>query len=112
MNPPEYPLEISVAEASRLVKASPGGVRILDVREPEELAICRVAGAAHIPMRQVPAQLDELPRDQHLLVLCHHGSRSLRVTQWLRAQGFTAVSNIAGGIEAWAEEIDPAMNRY
>ena len=112
MDLPDYPLEISVTEASALVKARPGKVQILDVREPDELAICRVAGAAHIPMRQVPTHLDTLPRDQHLLVLCHHGSRSLRVTQWLRAQGFIAVSNISGGIEAWAEEIDPAMNRY
>ena len=54
----------------------------------------------------------ELPRDRHLLILCHSGMRSMRVTQFLRSQGFNAVSNIAGGIDAWAEELDPAMRRY
>ena len=63
-------------------------------------------------MRRIPERLAELPRDQHLLILCHHGSRSLHVTQYLRQQGFPAVSNIAGGIEAWAAELDPSLVRY
>jgi rhodanese-related sulfurtransferase len=112
MDQPEYPLEVTVAEASDLIKASPGKVCILDVREPFELAICQLPGAEHIPMQQIPARAAALPRDRHLLVLCHHGIRSRQVTRFLRAQGFTAVSNIAGGIEAWAAELDPAMPRY
>jgi rhodanese-related sulfurtransferase len=108
----DYPLEISVAEARALVQAHPDRVQVLDVREPHELAICSIPGATHIPMRQIPAQAAALPRDRHLLVLCHAGVRSLRVTQFLRAQGFSAVSNIAGGIDAWAVEFDPAMRRY
>jgi adenylyltransferase/sulfurtransferase len=56
--------------------------------------------------------LAALPRAQHLLVLCHHGARSRRVTEYLREHGFSAVSNISGGINAWAEEIDPTMARY
>ncbi len=107
-----YPLEITVAEASALVAAGPDRSLILDVREPDELAIAYLEGVRAIPMRQIPALVDSLPRDRHLLVLCHHGQRSLRVTHFLRDQGFTAVSNIAGGIEAWATEIDPAIARY
>ena len=63
-------------------------------------------------MRQIPENLQALPRDQPILVLCHHGMRSLRVTEYLRAQGFPQVSNIAGGITAWAEQIEPGMPRY
>jgi adenylyltransferase/sulfurtransferase len=112
MNPPDYPLDLTVAEASQLVKSRPATVRILDVREPFEVEICRIAGAETIPMRQIPEHVATLPRDQYLLILCHHGNRSLRVTQFLRAQGFSAVSNIAGGIDAWAEQLDSAMPRY
>ncbi len=112
MNPPDYPLDLTVAEASQLIQSNPATVRMIDVREPFEIEICRIAGAETIPMRQIPEHVATLPRDQHLLILCHHGNRSLRVTQFLRAQGFTAVSNIAGGIDAWAEELDPTMPRY
>ena len=82
------------------------------MREPYEIEICRVAGAEHIPMRQIPERADALPRDKHLLILCHAGGRSRRVTEFLRARGFNAVTNIAGGINAWAEEIEPGMARY
>ena len=102
-------------------------VRSLGARRPEEwlreasraaragvdaVKFGLLPGAEHIPMRQIPDQLGALPRDRHLLVLCHHGVRSRYVTRFLRAQGITAVSNIAGGIEAWAEKLDPAMRRY
>ena len=85
---------------------------MLDVREPHEFAFCHVEGSLHIPMRQVPARLTELPNDKHILVLCHHGARSMRVTEYLRANNFPLVSNIGGGIEAWAEMIEPGMPRY
>lgn len=113
MNSPEvYPLEVTVTEAHRLSRESADEVILIDVREPHELEICRVAIARHIPMRQIPEHAPELPRDKHLLIMCHHGGRSLRVTQWLRAQGFHTATNVAGGINAWAEEIDPSLNRY
>ena len=63
-------------------------------------------------MRQIPEHARSLPRDEHLLIMCHHGGRSLKVTEYLRAQGYTAVSNVAGGIDAWAEQIDPSLARY
>ncbi len=85
---------------------------LLDVREPFEVATCAIAGSRHIPMRQIPESLSDLPRDRLILVQCHHGGRSLRVTQFLRANGFAQVSNVAGGIDAWAEQIDPSLARY
>ena len=112
MSTPDFPLEVSVAEANRLRQSAPERTLIIDVREPFELAICQVEGAEHIPMRQIPEQVDALPRDKHLLILCHSGGRSYRVTEFLRARGFSAVSNVAGGIDAWAEEIEPGLARY
>ncbi len=105
----ETPLEIDVASAARLLRE---GALLLDVREASEVATCAIAGSRHLPMRQVPECLADLPRDRLILVHCHHGGRSLRVTQFLRANGFAQVSNVAGGIDAWAEQIDPALARY
>ncbi len=102
------PLDITVDDASRLAAAA----FLLDVREPYEVAICRIGGSEHIPMRQVPERLDDLPRDRPILVLCHHGERSRHVTAFLRRQGFAAARNIAGGIAAWADRIDPSLRRY
>ncbi len=108
----EFPLEISVGEAKRLVDRHPEKAVVIDVREAYELEICRLAEARHIPMREVPGETAALPRDKHLLILCHSGVRSLRVTKFLRDHGFNAVSNITGGIDAWAVEIEPDMPRY
>ena len=108
----DYLLEISVTAAKQMLDQSPCGVLLIDVREPYEVEIASVRGAAFIPMGQIPANVHTLPRDEHLLIMCHHGGRSLRVTQYLRAQGYPAVTNIAGGIDAWAEQIDPTLRRY
>jgi molybdopterin/thiamine biosynthesis adenylyltransferase/rhodanese-related sulfurtransferase len=107
-----HPLEISVEETKRLLETNPEGVVLIDVREPHEIEICRIAGAEHIPMRQIPERLGDLPQDKHLLIQCHHGGRSMRVTEFLRSRGFTAVSNVAGGIDAWSLQIDPTLRRY
>ena len=105
-------LEMTVTEAKGLLDTSSAQTTLIDVREPWETEICRVANSVFIPMRQIPQHLDALPKDRRLLIMCHHGARSLNVTQYLRGQGFTAVSNVAGGIAAWAEEIDPTLARY
>lgn len=112
MSNENYPLEISVTEAKRLITESPCGVMLIDVREPYEIEIARVRGAEVIPMGQIPARAPSLPRDEHLLIMCHHGGRSMKVTEYLRTHGYTAVTNIAGGIDAWAEQIDPTLARY
>ncbi len=107
-----HPLEVTVTTARHLLDTRPEQTLLLDVRESFEWEICRLPAAHHLPMRQIPENLASLPRDRHILVLCHHGGRSRRVTDFLRQHGFAAVSNIAGGIEAWAEEIDPTLPRY
>ncbi len=105
----ETPLEIDVMTAAQQLR---DGALLLDVREPGEVATCAVAGSRHIPMRQVPENASTLPRDRQILVLCHHGRRSMMVTQFLRTNGFANVTNVAGGIDAWAEQIDPNLARY
>lgn len=112
MSAENYPLEISVVEAKRLLDSSSDAVTLLDVREPWETQICQVSGAQFIPMRQVPEHLGDLPADRHFLVMCHHGARSRNVTDFLRSRGFARVSNVAGGIASWADEIEPTMPRY
>jgi len=108
--PPEVPAEVDVATARNLLAA--GEAVLLDVREPHEHAFCQIPGSMLLPMREVPAALDRLPHDRKLLVLCHHGGRSARVVQFLRANGFDRAINIRGGIEAWAVELDPSLPRY
>ena len=105
----EFPLETDVSTAARLLRE---GALLLDVREPSEVATCQVAGSRPIPMRQIPEYAAELPHDRQILVLCHHGGRSMRVTQFLRANGFANVTNVSGGIDAWAMAIDPSLARY
>lgn len=107
-----HPIEVTVTEAKQLLARADRTVEVIDVREPDELQICAITGAKHIPMRQIPEAVPTLSKDKHFLVLCHHGGRSMRVTQFLRAQGFTNVTNIAGGIDAWADEIEPGMRKY
>lgn len=107
-----HPMELTVEETRRLLTETPDRVMLIDVREPHEVEICRITGAEHIPMRQIPEHVGTLPKDKHLLIHCHHGGRSLRVTQYLRANGYDAVSNVAGGIDAWSLVIDATVPRY
>jgi rhodanese-related sulfurtransferase len=107
----ETPLEISVEEASRLL-AGPNPPVLVDVRETDEYAVCRIEGSRLIPMNTVPTRLAEIPADAWVLVQCHHGGRSMRVTQFLRSKGFARVSNLQGGIDAWSLKVDPKVPRY
>ncbi len=103
--------EISAAEAS-ILRENNENVVLLDVREDSELAICRIEGALHIPMGEIPNRHEALPKDAPLVVFCHHGMRSLNVVQFLEAKGFENSINLSGGIHAWAQEVEPAMQRY
>ena len=107
----EIPLEVTV-EATRDLMTSDPGLVLLDVREADEVAICRMGATHHIPLGQLGERWEELPKDRRILVHCHHGGRSLRATRFLRSKGLGAVSNVAGGIEAWACRIDPRVARY
>jgi rhodanese-related sulfurtransferase len=85
---------------------------VLDVREPWERQTASIVNSYHIPMADVPARLQELDPDQHIVVHCHHGVRSLSVTDWLRKQGYDKAQSMAGGIDRWSLEIDPTVPRY
>ena len=76
---------------------------VIDIREPYEWRLVRMPGARHLPMNDVPAQLETLPRDRAVVVLCAHGSRSYSVAAWLIEQGIEA-SSLAGGISQWASQ--------
>lgn len=85
---------------------------IIDVREPFELEICRLDYAMHIPMQQIPTNLEQVPKDKPLVIMCHHGVRSMRVVNYLLSQGISNVHNLDGGIDRWAKEVDNKMNKY
>ena len=106
------PMEITPREVRELQERG-GRIRLVDVREPEEHAICRIDGAELIPMRTVPAHLQDLDGEEApIIVFCHHGVRSLSVVDWLRRQGVENCQSMAGGIDLWSREVDPAVPRY
>ena len=103
--------EISPAETAELLRENK--VKLIDVREPWEFESARIAGSVPMPMGDVPARAhQELDPDERLVVLCHHGMRSMNVTVWLRNQGFEQVQSLRGGIDAWSAEVDSAVSRY
>jgi rhodanese-related sulfurtransferase len=103
--------DVSVRELARKRNAGEDFV-LLDVREDEELALAKLDGALHVPMREIPTRLAEIPRDREVVVMCHGGVRSDSVAHYLRAQGYARVYNLSGGIDAWSCEVDPAVPRY
>ncbi len=106
------PLEISPAEVKAKIDANQP-LRLIDVREPEEHAICRIEPARLLPMRLIPQHLQELDDGgPTLVIICHHGVRSLSVVDWLRRQGVENCQSMAGGIDLWSATIDPSVPRY
>jgi rhodanese-related sulfurtransferase len=101
---------ISVRELANMRSAGKKHT-VLDVREARELEVCRLEGALHIPMAEIPARTDDLPTNQ-LVVICHHGARSQMVVDFLRSAGFDNAVNLDGGIDAWACDVDQSMPRY
>lgn len=86
---------------------------LLDCREPWEHQTAHIEGALLIPMNEIPARAhQELDSDAHIVVYCHHGVRSLNVTNWLRQQGFEKAQSMRGGIDAWSREVDHKVPLY
>jgi rhodanese-related sulfurtransferase len=92
---------------------SPDAPILLDVREPWEFQAASLPDSLLMPMGDVPSRAHvELDPDAHIVVLCHHGQRSLSVAMWLRNQGFDRAQSLAGGIDYWSRSIDPTVPRY
>jgi len=107
-----FPFEISVRELSALVvqDCTP---RLIDCREEDEYKVCRIKGAELMPLTRFREAIDVLEnKNEHLVVYCHHGMRSARATEHLRALGFHRAQSLQGGIDSWSQEIDPEVPRY
>lgn len=109
----ELPLEITVQDVKHLLDNQEAFL-LIDCRENDENAFCRIDGSKLIPMNETPSRLNELEefRESRIVIHCHHGGRSFQVTQWLRAQGFPGAQNMIGGIDLWSIEIDSNIPRY
>jgi rhodanese-related sulfurtransferase len=101
MNPPQL--------AAYLADAEP---LLLDVREPWEFEICHIEGSINLPMSQLPRQLDRLDDAGEIVLICHHGIRSLQVAGYLQQRHDGELINLDGGVDAWAREVDPGMAVY
>ena len=104
--------EISSEDVKRKLDADEAFI-LLDVREPWEFETARIANAKLMPMGDVPSCAhQELDPEEHIVVMCHHGVRSMNVTVWLRQQGFEKVQSMRGGIDAWSRSVDPTIPKY
>ena len=109
-----HPIEIDVVTLRDRL-AENADLLLIDCREPDEWQVARIESATLMPMSEIASRFEEINKagsDRPVVVYCHHGGRSLRVTQWLREQGLTHASSLAGGIDAWSEQIDPSVPRY
>lgn len=104
--------ELTPEEVAERLKSDTSSVLLLDVREPYERAVAAIAPSVHIPMREVPKRLREIPADREIVVYCHGGTRSAMVAAYLEGQGYRSVANLAGGIDAWSLRVDRSVPRY
>ena len=110
---PDYSgVEIGVEEFGRERAAKGDDLVLVDVREPHEWEIAHIEGARLIPLSQLPDRLNELDGHAEIVTQCHHGARSMKALEILRGAGFGKVRSLAGGIDAWAERVEPGMARY
>lgn len=107
------PIEVDVKSVKSMIDNAADFV-LLDVREQNEYDAAKIESSTLVPMSEIQDRVGELQsmREKHVVVHCHHGGRSLQVTQWLRGQGFEQVQNMAGGIDDWSKLVDPSVPRY
>lgn len=87
-------------------------VQLIDVRETWELEICQLEGVKNLPMSEITGRLADVEKNIETVVICHHGGRSQQVAMWLEQQGAGEMTNLLGGMDAWAVAIDPSLERY
>ncbi|OGT80007.1 MAG: sulfurtransferase [Gammaproteobacteria bacterium RIFCSPLOWO2_02_FULL_61_13] len=86
--------------------------RLVDVRDPWEFDLCRIAGSENIPMAELMGRLDALGKEDPIVVICHHGARSQQVAAYLDSLGYSNIMNLEGGVDAWSRVVDPEMPKY
>lgn len=108
--------EITVTELAAKLADRDRACQFVDVREPQELAIVQLPRFINLPLQEYtdwsPEIYTRLDKDTETIVLCHHGMRSAQMCQWLIAQGFTQVSNVIGGIDAYSHHVDSSLPKY
>jgi molybdopterin/thiamine biosynthesis adenylyltransferase/rhodanese-related sulfurtransferase len=105
-------IEMSPRDLAAVLRERTGSVQVVDVREPWEWEIARIEGAALLPLGELPGRLAEVDPRVDIVTVCHHGLRSVQARELLRAAGFSRVRSLAGGIDQWAQEVEPEMARY
>ena len=104
--------ELSATQLRDYLASESNNPLLLDVREPWEFRVCQIEGSQLIPMGQIPTSLKALDPQRETVVICHHGIRSRQVAMFLEYQGFADVINLAGGVDAWARDVDRKMATY
>ena len=104
--------QISAIDLQSRINKPDFSALLLDVREPNEFEYCHITDSTLMPMQTIPNRLNELPKDQTIITICHHGMRSQQVAQFLEQNGFTDLINLQGGVHAWASEVDNKMPTY
>ena len=104
--------QLSPQQIQELLKQNEGKPFLIDVREPFEVEICNIEDSINIPLQQIPEAIEGLDPDKEYVLICHHGMRSQRAGMIMAAQGFEKLINLVGGIDAWACNVDPQMQRY
>ena len=107
-----HPDEVTVQEMKRALDNPELGIKVIDVREPDEQAIARVKDVPLVPLSQLAQRFKELDPEQAYYIHCKAGGRSMKALQFLRQQGFKNLKSVAGGITAWSEQIDPSVPKY
>ena len=112
VNPGQHPDEVTVQEMKRVLDLPALGIRVIDVREPDEYEIARVKGVPLFPLSTLPQRFTELDPNQQIYVHCKSGKRSMKALEFLRQQGFKYIKSVKGGISAWSDEVDHQVPKY
>jgi len=108
----QHPDEVTVQEMKRALDDPGLGIRVLDVRDPDEYQIARIAGVPQIPLGSLPQRFTELDANQTYYIHCKSGKRSMKAVEFLKERGFKYVKSVRGGISAWSDEIDHSVPKY
>ncbi len=104
--------DLTPVEVKHLLETSDPAPLLLDVREPWEFDTVCLDHSVLFPLRNLPNARDKFPLDQEVIVICHHGIRSMHAARYLESVGFNRIINLKGGIDRWARDLDPSMPVY